>query len=254
MTAGEAMLLVGAGAIGGALNAVAGGGSFFTFPGLVLIGIPSVSANATSTLALWPAAVASLTAYRRELRASAKRLAVFGGISLVGGIVGAVILVRTPTAAFDRVVPFLMLVATTLFTFGPRITHRLGRADPARKEGSLLAGALAQFVISIYGGYFGGGMGIMMLAAFALMGMQDIHRMNALKMLLTVGVNAAALATFVGSGIIVWSAGLVMVVGAVTGGYVGAAFARRLNQRWVRTFIIVSAYVLTVVFFVRGWR
>lgn len=252
MTAGEAMLLTAAAVVGGALNAIAGGGSFFTFPALVFVGIPAIPANATSSLALWPGAVASVAAYRRELRGSRLRLAWFGTTSLIGGALGAVILVFTPAAAFDRALPFLLLLATVLFALGPKVTRKL-RSGLEPAEAPLAVAVPVQFAISVYGGYFGGGMGMMMLAAFSLLGMRDIHRMNGLKTVLAVAINAAALVPFIWAGIIVWTEGLLMIAGAIAGGYGGAALARRLDPRWVRGVITLTGGALTVAFFVRGY-
>ncbi|MBX5482959.1 MAG: sulfite exporter TauE/SafE family protein [Myxococcaceae bacterium] len=254
MTFAEGALLVGAAALGGALNAVAGGGSFFTFPALVLAGVPAIPANATSTLALWPGSLASAAAYRRELAGERRRILPFGLASLAGGVAGAWILVRTPPRAFDVVVPFLMLIATVLFAFGPRITRRLWeRSGRTSGPGSPLTGALVQLAIAIYGGYFGGGMGMMMLAAYSLLGMDDIHRMNGLKTLLAVAINGVALATFVVAGVIHWHEGLVMTAGAMAGGYGAAAIARRLDPKRVRAFVTVVGVVITAIFFVRAF-
>jgi uncharacterized membrane protein YfcA len=247
---GTALLLLGAAAVGGALNAVAGGGSFFTFPALVFAGIPAVPANATSTLALWPGSLASVAAYRNELGQEGRRLWGFGLASLLGGVAGAALLVHTPSSAFERLVPFLLLAATLLFTFGPGLTARLRVKQAAMP---FWAAVLVQGVISVYGGYFGGGMGMMMLAAFALLGMGDLHRMNGLKALLAVVINGVALATFVAGGIIAWRHGLLMTVGAIVGGYGGAALARRVDPRGVRLFIITSGFVLSAVFFGRAF-
>lgn len=250
MDVGTSALLIGAAVVGGALNAVAGGGSFFTFPALVFAGMPAVPANATSTLALWPGSLASAAAYRRELGGDRRQTTWFTIASLVGGVGGAFLLVKTPERAFQIILPFLLLLATLLFAFGPRLTAGLRAWSGG--HGLPFWGAVAvQVVISVYGGYFGGGMGIMMLATFSLFGMDDIHRMNGLKSILAVAINGVALATFVAAGIIVWAPGLLMILGAVVGGYGGAAVARKLNPKWVRVFIITVGSFLTVWFFVR---
>jgi uncharacterized protein len=251
MDAAQWLLLIGAAVIGGALNAVAGGGSFFTFPALVFIGVPAVPANATSTLALWPGALASALAYRKELSEEGDRLPSLAVVSLLGGVCGAVLLVLTPSTVFEALVPFLLLVATAVFAFGPRLTARLRGSG---HHGLPPPAALAlQAGISVYGGYFGGGMGMMMLAAYALMGMVDIHRMNGLKALLGALINAAALAAFVAAGIIQWRFGLVMTLGAMAGGYFGASLSRRVNPSLIRAFIIGVGVVLTIVFFRRAF-
>lgn len=253
MDLAQATLLSVAAAVGGALNAVAGGGSFFTFPSLVFVGVAPIPANATSTLALWPGSVASAIAYRRDLATEKQHLRWFAAMSVLGGVAGALLLVFTPSDAFEKLVPFLLLIATVLFAVGPRLTARLRGGEGAQHPLSFRSAVVVQLVISIYGGYFGGGMGMMMLAAYALMGMEDIHKMNGLKTVLAVGINAAALVTFVLSGTIVWSHGLLMTAGAVVGGYGGVALAKKVRQQYVRAFIVLSGLALSVVFFQRAF-
>lgn len=254
MEPAQAALLVVSAVIGGALNAVAGGGSFFTFPALVFVGIPVVPANATSALALWPGSVASAAAYRRDLLGERQRVVWFGLASLLGGVAGAVLLVRTPSSVFERIVPFLMLLATLLFAWGPRLTRRLRQLSGGGGGALALPGAtFVQCIISVYGGYFGGGMGMMMLAAFALLGMDDIHRMNGLKSVLAVAINGVALVAFVVAGVIAWKHGLLMTAGAFAGGYGGAYLARRLPGPWVRAFITTTGLTLSAVFFGRAF-
>ena len=246
--------LVAAAFLGGALNAVAGGGTFLTFPMLVFGGVPSREANATSTVALWPGSVASVFGYREELRHERRTLLVLGAVSAVGGLAGALLLVLTAERTFARLVPWLLLVATAIFAFGPaasRRLHRAGRPD-ARKAGVLAAMALAQLPIAVYGGYFGAGIGILMLAMMSLLGMEDLNAMNGLKAILGSIVNAVALATFVVQGLVVWGVALPMVLGATLGGYVGARFGRRLDRRVLRGVIIATGLVLTAAFFLRG--
>lgn len=240
--------------LGGALNAVAGGGTFLTFPMLILGGIPSREANATSTVALWPGAVASVFGYREELRHERRTLWVLGAVSAVGGLAGALLLVLTAERTFARLVPWLLLVATAIFASGPSLSRRLhakGRPDPHGSR-ALAAMALMQLPIAVYGGYFGAGIGILMLAMMSLWGMEDLNAMNGLKAILGSVINAVALATFVVKGLVVWGVALPMVVGAIAGGYVGARYARKLDRRVLRGIIIATGVVLTVVFFVRG--
>jgi uncharacterized protein len=253
------LLLFLAAAVGGALNAVAGGGSFLTLPALIVAGVSPVVANATSTLALWPASLSSTLAYRRELRSSRQWLIALGLTSVLGGLAGALLLVRTSDDAFLRLLPWLMLVAAATFTFGNKLR-------PAPKDAAapshpfehgavwrpaLLGVILAQLLIATYGGYFGGGMGIMMLATMALAGMTNIHEMNGLKSFLGVAINGFALATFILTGTISWRYGLAMAVGATLGGYLTAAFARKLDPRYVRWFVIIVGWVMTIYFFAR---
>lgn len=235
-------------ALAGAINSVAGGGSFLTLPTLLYAGVTPVVANATSTMAMLPGSVASAAAYRRELQGRAGWLVPLGIVSLLGGLLGGVLLVRTSDTSFMRLLPWLMLLAAVTFTFGDRVRRTLSLE---RVHGHLLRVAVLQFVIAIYGGYFGGGIGIMMLASFALGGMLDIHEMNGLKTLLTVLVNALALVEFIIEGVVAWGPGLIMVAGAVIGGYVGAALARRIDPTWVRRFVIAIGWTMTIYFFIR---
>jgi uncharacterized membrane protein YfcA len=233
----------------GALNAVAGGGSFITLPALLFAGVTPVAANATSTFAVWPASVASAVAYRRELGAP-RTWVPLGAVSLLGGLFGGLLLVKTSDSSFMRLLPWLMLLGALTFTFGGAVTKRLG--------GGVQADALPwwmfvlQLAIATYGGYFGGGMGIMMLAMLAAVGMTDIHEMNGLKAVLGVAINAVALVTFVANGAIVWQPGIVMAAGGIIGGYAGGAIARRLSRDAVRWFVILVAWTMTAYFFVRG--
>lgn len=246
------VLLFTVAALGGALNAVAGGGSFLVLPALIYAGVPAVAANATTTLVLWPASIASAWAYRRFFGSARATMAALGGASLVGGLLGALLLVRTSDAGFLRLLPWLMLLAAGTFTFGGAATKRLraGHA-PMRSAGPAPWAVAVQLAIAIYGGYFGGGMGIMMLATMSLAGMTDLHEMNGLKSLLAVAINGVALAAFVSNGTIVWSSGVPMIAGAVLGGYAGAALASRVDVVWVRRLIVVVGWSMTAWFFVR---
>lgn len=254
MNAGQAALVAAAGIAAGLINSVAGGGSFLTLPVLIHCGLPAIPANATSAVALWPGTLASFGAYRREL-ATRPRLAVFlSVVSLLGGIVGAVILLRTPAAAFDRILPWLTLFATLLFAFGARVAARLnltlGEGEDRR---SLARVGAIQFVLAIYGGYYGAGGGIMLLAVFALLGMTDIHAMNAFKVLLTAAFNGAAILLFVVQGVVHWPEAGWMMAGGLFGGYGGAWLARRLPPPWIRRFVIVTGVLTTVYFFQRAY-
>jgi uncharacterized membrane protein YfcA len=235
-------------AFAGAINSVAGGGSFLTLPTLLYAGVTPVVANATSTMAMLPGSVASAVAYRRELQGRSEWLLALGLVSLVGGLLGGVLLVRTSDTSFMRLLPWLMLLAAVTFTFGNRVRRRLSLDH---LQGNLLLVSIVQFVIAIYGGYFGGGMGIMMLASFALGGMLDIHEMNALKTFLGVAVNVLALGEFIVRGVVAWAPGLIMVAGAILGGYFGAVLARRMDPRWVRAVVIVIGWTMTIYFFIK---
>ena len=240
--------------LGGALNAVAGGGTFLTFPALLFARIPPISANATAAIALWPASVASAFAYRKDLTTPPRALVALFIASVLGAFIGVMTLLHTSDAAFMRLVPFLLLAATLLFTFGSAISARLlKRATEAPFVGRRLAvGVAAQGLIAIYGGYFGAGMGILMLSMMSLVGMTNIHGMNALRNILSVVINAVAVTVFVASGAIAWKPGVVMILGGVIGGYWGAAGARRIDPTWVKRFVIAVAWSMTAYFFARA--
>lgn len=242
--------------LAGALNAVAGGGSFLTLPALIYAGVPAVAANATSTVALWPGSMSTAWAYRREFTHGSRWLIVLSAVSLAGGLLGAVLLVRTSDTSFLRVLPWLMLVASATFTFGGLLTQRFRTHAPgllgSHTDRPTRWTLLLQLVIAIYGGYFGGGMGIMMLAVFAMTGMTDMHAMNGLKALLAVAINGIAVVAFWRSGAIAWAPGLVMIAGGMIGGYVGASLARRLPGHQVRAFVIGVAWAMTAYFFIRA--
>ena len=239
--------------LAGALNSVAGGGSFITFPALLLSGVSPVHANATSTVALWPGTVASVAAYRRELGV-APNLLPLTLVSLLGGGLGALLLLHTPAATFSRLVPYLLLIATLLFAFSKQITARLPRLDMASGSSRrTLAAVLAtQLVIASYGGYFGGGIGILMLAVMGLMGLTDINQMNGLKTLLASAINGVAVVAFVLAGAVEWPQALVMLAGGIIGGYGGAAVARRLDPQLIRRFALGVACTMTAYFFIHG--
>ena len=257
----QALLLFAAALLGGGLNSVAGGGSFITFPALLFVGsgLPAEwakIANATSTIALWPGTVGSVLAYRNELQRNRQLLLVMGACSLIGGLAGALLLVRTPASTFNLLVPWLLLLAALLFSFGNALTRRL-RARLGHQAGSAMVSvwviALLQMVIAIYGGYFGGGIGIMMLASLALMGMDGIHAMNAIKTLLASLINGVAVVAFIASGIVSWPHAAVMIVGGIAGGFGGASLARRLPPARVRRFVMVVAYTMTLYFFLKQY-
>jgi uncharacterized membrane protein YfcA len=244
------VLLFAAGLAAGALNAVAGGGSFVTLPTLLFVGVAPVSANATSTFAVLPGSLASAFAYRRDIRLSRGGVLWLGGVSLVGGFLGATLLVLTSDTGFMRLLPWLMFVAAATFTVGGRRPPRQQAIVEWHSRRSFLLVLALQFAISIYGGYFGGGAGIMMLAALAAAGMSDIHEMNGLKALLGASINALAVVRFVASGIVDWQPGFVMMAGAIAGGYGAASVARRIDRRRIRTLIVIVGWAMTIYFFV----
>lgn len=241
--------------VGGAINSVAGGGSFVAFPALLMYNphFP-VESNATNTVALWPGSVASAGAYRKELEANRSVLLLLSATSLVGGLVGSLLLTHTKSSTFERMLPYLLLVATLLFTFGGHATKRL-RARMHGVQAPSWAGRMGvvaiQFIIAVYGGFFGGGIGILMLATLALMGMEEIHTMNALKTVLGSLINGIAVVIFIAYRKVMWTQALVMIVGAVLGGYFGAYFAKKLPPAVVRSFVIAVGFSMTAYFFYR---
>lgn len=237
----------------GMINSVAFGGTLITFPTLISLGLNSVTANATSTIAIWPGTVASSLAYRRELREVEKRLLALVIPSLAGGLVGAWLLRFTPPAVFDRLVPFLILFATLLFLAQGSVQRYFGTAGAASHDSSrwLLGAAAFQFCVAIYGGYFGAGIGILMLAAFGVIGLTKMHEMLGLKVLLGGAMNAVAVIYFIWYRMVYWPYGLVMILGSLAGGYGGAGFARRLGGTAIRRIVIVLGFVLAFSFFIR---
>ena len=237
------------------MNAVAGGGSFVAFPALLFTGVAPIPANATNTLSLWVGTAVSSGAYRNRLNFPRRILLPLIAMSLVGGLAGALLLINTPARTFLRLIPWLMLAATLLFTFGRRLTGHLSTGVSHEAGNAAIAGAsIFELLVAVYGGYFGGGIGIMNLALLAALGMTDIHAMNALKIVLVAVINGVAAATFVATGSIVWPQALVMIVGAAIGGYSAAHYAQKLPQRLIRSIVIALGLGMTIYFFVRAYR
>jgi uncharacterized protein len=240
--------------LAGAVNSVAGGGSLISFPALVAFGQPAILANATNTAALWPGSLSSALAYRRDTVIHTDLLVTLLVPSVVGGLLGALVLVSTPPELFDRVVPFLVLFATLLFALRDPISRWTGTSGHDEERvtgGGRVGGFLFQLFVATYGGYFGAGIGILMLASLSLMGLRDIHRMNGLKTLLGMLINVIAFVFFAAKGLVVWPLALVMAAGAVTGGWIGARTAKRVDQRWIRLFVVVVGVVVSVWLFVK---
>jgi len=234
----------------GFINAVAGGGSFLTFPALIAAGLPPIDANASNTVALFPGQVATTYAARDGLaKASADRrvdVPVLAAISLLGGIAGGFLLLLTPEALFSRMVPWLILFATLIFAGG-----NFWISDAKKITLGRTGVFLAQGMVAIYGGYFGGGIGILMLAALTLSGLRDIWLMNSVKILLASLMNASAAVTFVIAGVVHWHWTLVVAFGAIAGGYAGLHAVRRVPAQIVKSFVVAVGAVLTIYFFLR---
>jgi uncharacterized protein len=246
-----AILLV-AGAVAGIMNSIAGGGTIVTFPSLILAGLTSVAANATSTVALLPGTLSSFAAYRRKVSSVLRWLRLFAPVSLTGGLIGGILLVQTPASVFDRFVPFLILFATILFmanSFVGRLfnsRHVQKGTMPSRRW---IVGAVAfQFGVAVYGGYFGAGIGILMLASLGMLGFEDVHEMNTVKVVLGFMINIVAAAYFIVSGLIGWTEAGIMAAGTIAGGFLGAHYAQKVKQSTVRRLITaiglgISAYM-----------
>ncbi len=245
---GSYLLLFVAALAAGLINSVAGGGMFLTFPALVFTGVPSIIANATSTTALVPGILASAWGYREDLGKWEKfpfRPMLI--VSLAGGIVGALLLLFTPQRTFDSAIPWLMLAATLLFTFGARLTPILKRAFHI---GPVTLVAI-QFLIAIYGGFFGGAIGILMLATWTAFGQTDIHVMNANRTLMGSAANSVAAVLFMMARKIWWPQALLMLGATVLGGYIGARTARKVNPKIIRGLVTGVSVGITIAFFLR---
>ena len=234
-----------------AINSVAGGGTFLTFPVFILNGLTAAQANIMSTIALWPGVLASMYGYRGELKADKQRLRLLLVIGLLGGAAGAAIFLMTPEITFAKQVPWLLLAATLIFTFGKNLVAALHRvALPSwLREGLAI---LMQIIIALYGGYFGAGIGILTLAMLQLIGFSHIHQMNALKTVLTGVINLGTVLIFIFSGKVLWGMGLIMISGAVLGGYVGARTALKVPPQQVRWLVSIIGFTMTAYFFLRG--
>ncbi len=251
VTPADAALVACAALLAGAINAVAGGGTLLTFPALLSVGLSPLQANATSTIALLPAALASLAGYREELRAARPWTARLLAPSVVGGLGGGLLLLVTPDEQFRRLVPFLVLGATALFALGPKLKAWLGRDGP---EPTLPPAGLYgwQLGVGIYGGYFGAGIGVLMLAALQLAGLRDLPRMNGTKVALGFAMNLVAALLFSGSSLVRWDAAGIAAAGAIVGGYVGARLGRRLPAWLVRGFVLLAGLATGITLLVRA--
>jgi uncharacterized membrane protein YfcA len=252
MTTIDAIVLFVAALAAGAINAVAGGGTLLTFPALVWSGLEDRMANATSTVALWPGSIAGMWGYRRELH-GARRWIILLVPSVLGGIAGASLLLATPAAVFRLIVPYLILSATVLFMLQGTIARFVAKRDAT---GSAPTSVIAlvivlQAAIATYGGYFGAGIGILMLAVLSLLRIESVHQLNALKTLLASFINGIAAACFVYHGAANWPRALVMIVGSIVGGYGGASVARQLGQETVRAIVVAIGLCIAAVMLVR---
>ncbi len=254
MTLIQGALILGAGVIAGAMNAVAGGGTILTFPTLIWAGLIPLNANATNTVALVPGALASVWGYRRELQNSNPQHYLLLIPSFIGGLGGGILLRYTPPKTFAAIVPFLILFAVVLFILQAPIQRKLRGDKPATTDVAttprwLWVAALLQVLTGIYGGYFGAGMGIMMLATLSVLGIVNIHQMNGLKNMLGMTINLVAALYFIYVGLVQWPEAFVMGLGAIIGGYGGAGVARKLGAKFVRWAVIVIGVGMAISLF-----
>jgi uncharacterized membrane protein YfcA len=249
----EILSLLAGAFLAGVMNAIAGGGTIITFPLLIAFGIPAIQANATSSFALIAGIGGSLYGYRSHMHAVRPWMKIFAPVSIAGGLLGAWLLTVTSEKFFSQLVPFLILFATVLFLLSRVISRLAGfnGASAMMRHSHKFAAACVQFFVSVYGGYFGAGIGILMLAALGLIGLQNIHQMNAIKTVLGMFINLVATAYFIWAGLVVWPQALVMTVGAVAGYYSGASLSTRIPQTYVRAMIVIIGLVLSLLFF---WR
>lgn len=252
-------------AIGAWINSIAGGGTFLTFPLLTMLGYSALQANMISTIALWPGSAASAVAYRHVWKKMLHALPSLIVISLIGSYLGAWLLLHLPEQMFELLVPWLLLFAALLLSIGPRLktwfgSQELNNTDHAefdwhlrskKSRGYMLA---AQFIISIYGGYFGAGIGILMLAVLQFAPLKDIHEMNAVKVVLGTSINAVAFMMFIFSGRIDWSVGIWMLMGGIIGGYVGTRISLHIPATWLRRAVLVIAWTMTLAYFFITYR
>ena len=248
----DALLLAAAALAAGAMNAVAGGGTFFTFSALVATGMPAIMANATSSAAVWPGSLAGLAAYRSETKAHWRRFLGLGAVSLAGGGLGAWVLIETEDATFRALVPWLLIGATILFAASPRIKQWGRSLGSGAGRGAQAAGLAFQFLVAVYGGFFGAGMGILMLAALSLTERGDFHVANAAKTLMAALINAVAVGLFVWGGLVSAPEALLMAAAAIVGGYAGVGAARKVPEPVLRGVVVAVGLALSAYFFVRG--
>jgi len=229
------------------MNSIAGGGSFLSFPALILAGVPSIPANATNSAAMWVGTLGGARAYWDDVQPHKRMLYVMVAISIVGAILGASLLLLTPPAAFNRLIPWLLLFATALYAASPFLVRPHGDGAPQHRWWQYVA----QFAVAVYGGYFTAGIGIMMLALLAFSGLPSFNATNGMKNVLAVAINGFSIVPFLIANIIDWRYALPMAIVALIGGYVGAHLFRRVPQAYGRATVIAIGAIMTAIFFVR---
>ena len=250
---GHLALLLAAAFAAGALNAVAGGGSFLTLPALVFTGVPPVVANATGTVALLPGYMAGAWGFKDDMQSppglSMKQVI---ALSLMGGSAGAALLLFTPDATFRKVVPWLLLAATAMFAFGPQLRAWASGKNASNATPNATKAAIGMLIVAVYGGYFNGGLGILLLALFGLLGQTQLNAMNGMKNLVSALLTAIAVVIYAVGGIVQWQQALIMMVAATLGGYLGARVARKIPAHVLRWGIVATGLVMAGLFFMKG--
>ena len=249
MTIFELSLLASASFIAGIINSIAGGGSFLTFPALVFTGVPTIAANATSAVAVFPGYLSGALGFAKELKEYPKsKFLLLITLSIMGGIGGSLLLLITPASVFSYIIPWLLGFATLLFAFGDFV------AKWAKKNSNSngFFGNLTTLIVCIYGGYFNGGLGIILLALFSTLGMRDIHLMNGLKNIMSFALSAASVVTFAIAGIVFWQQAIIMMIAATIGGYFGVVVARKLSKDTIRMIIVIIGLIMTVIFGIKA--
>lgn len=250
------LILVAGGAfLAGGMNALAGGGTFFSFPALLVAGVPPVTANASNTVALWPASLSSAWVYRRELTKHREWVIALTIVAAIGGVLGGLLLLAISNKAFTQLIPWLLLLATVLFAFSKEISRLVVKfkthigIHPTNDKPHSKTGLFFQFIVTVYGGFFGAGQGILTLAALAIQGIEDIQEINALKNWISAVTYTVSALTFIIAGAITWPYTLLMVLTATLGGFAGARIARYLPAVWLKRIVIGVGTVMTVIYF-----
>ena len=250
VTGADAVLIGLAGFVAGAINALAGGGSLISFPALVASGLPTLDANVTNTTALWPGYLGGALAYRSEVADQRDRVRRLGVTAALGGVAGSVALLAAPDAVFDAVVPFLVLLGSVLLLAQPRVSAYVqARAATARRDAVQLHTAV--FAAAVYGAYFGGGLGVIVLAVLGIFLVDGLQRLNGLKTSMSLIINTVALVAFGLFGPVHWLSVAIVAPASLAGGYAGGRFARRLSSDALRTVVVVFGVVVAVWLFVR---
>jgi uncharacterized membrane protein YfcA len=249
------LVILAAGIVAGMINAIAGGGTLISFPALLWLGRDPIMANVTNTVAMWPGSLAGAVGFRRELSTVRRWLLLLILPSILGGAFGGWLLLRTPVSTFERLVPFLIGGATLLLAAQEMVTARLGtiaRAHEQPTPGWVAFVFIFQFLVALYGGYFGAGMGILMLAALGLIGLTDMHQMNGLKNVLAVAINGVAAIYFVIMQSVAWRDVLVLSIGTIIGGFLGARLARYFGRKFVRGAVVMIGVTMTIALLLRN--